>query len=275
MVGVFELFHLSLHTKKQSELFSQRVITREEWLREVFSSGFKFKTKKNEIHWVPEKIDGVLITGRLIKNHARRRNRPPEEGAVEEIVDEWQGSIFVLDPTKHSNGQKVAFERDNTLGKFVSVMNRLAEYLNSLENSPFIVEPKPIFNKESFWKWAETYDFRLKKINFEFITPNMFDVKSDFDKEMEEFGQYGVSRVAMSMTDGNRGSGIDARGKQIENAVEYAAQGGGKINAKSRNGEVFSSNNNIKTRKLPPNLEQVTGKIVEIVKYLKDILSDE
>jgi len=276
MAGVFELFHLSLHVKAQAELFeNSSPRTREQWLREAFSKQFAFQHRNKQMYWVPSSADHDLISGNLVRLHQRRRHKPPEEGAIEEIGEEWQGAIVIIDPSHHADGQKLSFERDETIGKPRPVLQSLVAHINAMPEAPYAIEPKPIFSEESFWSWASAHEFKLKAITFEFVTPNMFDSKNAFDEDMAELGAVGVSTVKMTMSEGDRGGGIDANSSQIKNAVDYAAQGGGSLSAKARNGDKFKSTNDSAIATLPSKLADRSGGLKALTKWFPKLLGRE
>lgn len=150
MSGVFELFHLSLHEKVQGDLFEQEIkFTREQWLRHAFNSIFAFDHRGKKIHWVPSVTDANVIGGNLVRSHNRIRHKPPEEGGVEELASEWQGAILLIDPNHHDDGQKIAFEKDPTLGSPESVLRSMCLHINYMPKSCFVIEPQPIFNEKT------------------------------------------------------------------------------------------------------------------------------
>jgi hypothetical protein len=192
MHRTFELFHLSLHENQQMSLFSSSIrMTREQWLRQAFSTPFEFDHRLKRFHWVPFKDSEKLISGNLVRMHQRRRHKPPEEGAIEEIGEEWQGAVIIIDPSHHSDGQKLSFERDITVGTPRTVLQSMAAHINAMADAPYAIEPKPIFSESSFWSWAAAHEFKLRRISFQFVTPNMFETKTSFDEDLRELGGQG------------------------------------------------------------------------------------
>lgn len=249
--------------------------TREQWLREALASRFKFEHRGKEIHWVPANTGDTTISGNLVRVHRRRRHKPPEEGATEELGEEWQGAIVVVDPAHHPDGQKLSFERDATLGKPRPVLQSLTAFVNAMPGAPYAIEPKPIFNEAAFWSWAAAHEFRLHRIAFEFVTPNMFGSKNAFDGDLRELGAVGVSRVKMALDEGDRGGGIDANSAEIRNAVDYAAQGGGSLTATATNKDKFRSTDLAATTILPPEAAGLSGGLKAITKWFPKLLGRE
>lgn len=276
MAGVFELFHLSLLEVRQLGLFEDGPRpTREEWLRQVFNSRFEFQHRSVICHWVPDHTDPTFIAGNVVRSHPRRHHVSPEEGAFEVVSEEWQGAIVLIDPVDHPDGQKVSFERDSTLGEPRAVLQSLIASINATPTAPYVIEPKPIFNEARFWSWAAAHEYRLKRISFELIAPNMFGSKSALDEDMKYLGESGVSKVKITMDEGTRPEGIDAQNDQIKQGVDYAAQGGGSITAKAKNGDSFASTNNTKTTTLPATPADRSGGIKAITKWFPKLLGRE
>ena len=275
MAGVFELFHLSLLEVSQGDMFSDKVASREDWLRRAFKEQFKFQHRSVECHWVPDPTSTDIIAGNVVRSHPHRHHKPPEEGGTEVISEEWQGAIVLIDPAHHDDGQKVSFERDVTLGKPRAVLQSMIAHINGLPAAPYIIEPKPIFNEARFWSWAAAHEYRLKRISFELIAPNMFGSKSSLDEDMKDLGTSGVSKVRVVMDEGGRPEGIDAANEQIKQGVDYAAQGGGSITAKAKNGDTFASTNNTKTATLPATLAERAGGIKGLTKWFPRLLGRE
>lgn len=276
MPGTFELFHLSLLEVRQGDFFrDDSSQSREQWLRKAFEGRFSFRHRSAECHWVPAVTDSGLITGNVVRSHPRRHHTPPDEGALEVVSEEWQGALVVIDPAHHDDGQKVSFERDATLGRPRAVLQSLVSFVNEIPGAPYIIEPKPIFSEALFWAWAAAHEYKLHRISFEFIAPNMFGSKSAFDDDMAELGDAGVSKVKVTMDEGDRQAGIDAKNQQIKTGVDYAAQGGGSITAKAKNGDSFSSTNNAKTATLPATPAERGNGIKALTKWFPRLLGRE
>lgn len=272
MAGVFELFHLSLLERAQGELFDGGRPSREQWLRSSFSEQFTFTHRSRVYWWVPAKTDPNFIAGNIARSHPRRHHTPPEEGAMEVISDEWQGAMVIIDPTHHDDGQKLSFERDDIIGRPRSVLPSLLGHLNRQSMAPYMIVPKPIFRKSSFWDWAAAHEFKLRRITFEFIVPNMFGAKNGFDEDMEELGRAGVTRALTTLDHGNRGGGIDARSDAVRHGVDYAAQGGGEVSARALNGENYNSTTDAETATLPVASADRRGGLKALARWFPTLL---
>lgn len=276
MAGLFELFHLSLLDTAQIDMFevSPR-LSREEWLRHAFGARFAFQHRSVECHWVPDPSTKDIIAGNVVRSHSHRHHKPPEEGGAEVVSEEWQGAIVLIDPAHHEDGQKVSFERDVTLGRPRAVLQSMLAFINAMPGAPYVIEPKPIFNEARFWAWAAAHEYRLKRISFELVAPNMFGSKTSLDEDMRDLGSSGVSKVRIVMDEGKRVDGIDAKNDQIKQGVDYAAQGGGSITAKAKNGDAFDSTNSTRTTTLPASPAERAGGIRALTKWFPKLLGRE
>lgn len=273
MARVFEHFHLSLLVPKQSDMFTEKPFpSREDWLRRAFANPFKFRHRRGECFWVPAQTDTEVIAGNVVRSHQRRQHKPPEEGGHEVISNEWQGAMVLIDPRHHSDGQKVSFERDETLGRPRSVLQSMIAHVNLIENAPYIITPEPIFNKSSFWAWSAAHENRLHSISFEFVAPNMFGSKNSLDEEMAELGAIGVAKARINLSAGQRKDGIDARDQRVQNGVDYAAQGGGTVTARAKNGDNYSSTDDTLTTRLPTSSADRNDGVGALTKWFQSLL---
>jgi hypothetical protein len=92
---------------------------------------------------------------------------------------------------------------------------------------------------------------------------------------MKDLGDAGVSKVRVVMDEGERVDGIDAQNQQIKDGIDYAAQGGGSVTAKAKNGDPFSSTNDAATAKLPTASAECAGGIKALTKWFPRLLGRE
>jgi hypothetical protein len=273
-VATFELFHLSL-IEREKDLFSHLnppPPSREEWLRQAFGATFTFDHRSKTFYWVPlDPIDG-LIFGHVTRTHKRAAHAPPEEGAGEIVTQEWQGSAVLIDPASHEDGQKVSFERDATIGRPRPVLQSMLAYVNALPGAPYAIEPKPIFDENSFWQWSAAHENKLRRITFDFVVPNMWNSASNLDEELRALREIGVQRAKVTLDGPDE---IDAKSKQVKEGVDYAAKGGGTVTAKAKNGDTYASTEDTKTAKLPTTSAEVGGVREAITKWSRKLLGRE
>jgi hypothetical protein len=274
-VPTFELFHLSLIERElQRDLFirDEPRPSREEWIRSVFGPTFTFEHRAKTFYWVPlEQIDGVIF-GHVTRTHKRAAHAPPEEGATEILTDEWQGSAVLIDPRPHEDGQKVSFERDSTIGRPRAVLQSLLAYVNALPRAPYAIEPKPIFDENSFWQWSAAHENKLRRITFDFVVPNMWQSATNLDDELRQLRTIGVQRAKVTYEGADE---IKATSPTIKEGVDYASRGGGTVTAKATNGDTYASTESTKTARLPTSPADTGGLRELITKWSRKLLGRE
>lgn len=270
-MATFELFHLSLIERDQGDFFLPR-FSRAEWITRVLAEPFTFEHRNKSFHWVPKEASEGLVAGTVARVHRRVHHTPPEEGAVEVASDEWQGSLVLIDPTEHDDGQKVSFERDQTVGRPRAVLQSLLAALNATANAPYAVEPKPIFDQRSFWAWSSAHENRVRRITFDFVVPNMWHSASNLDEELRALKGIGVQRAKVTYEGPDE---IEATSEIIKDGVDYASKGGGTVTAKATNGDKFTSTEQTKTVSLPTT-SATLGELREaITKWSRRLLGRE
>lgn len=254
----FELFRLSLLVNPQSDLLkkSAELPTREEYLREIFLSTQRYAGRKNPYVYVPAPVkfqkDNVII-GRIGRTVKSSEHLPPEEGMEETVRDTWQGSIIVLDPTQHSDGQKIAVEVDIRVGKPPMLLTNILDYFNNLKQNspPYLIQFKPIFNDRTFWEFAERYKGRITSISFDFIPPNMVGLSGSGGSIADDLRTYrreaNATRVGLQL---KSKTSINTDSQLVRDAVDFSSGGAADFVAKTKDGAVYQSRSQNVTSRL-------------------------
>ncbi len=247
MGRTFQLFHLSLLRREQGDLF-QRDLSREDWIRSVFTRPFQFTHRKRDFFWVPKSSDGDSIIAIVERQTSRLQHRPPEQGGDEIRGEVWQGAVVIIDPRPHDSGQRVAFEVDRDIGTPNAVLGSVLWHLNAAPPGPYYVESKPVFDGSTFWTFAREHGGILRRITFGFVVPNMWDTKNELDKELRETGeQTGAQRVQVTLESSD---GVKADTPKVREGVDYSEKGGASLSATSINGATFHSSKRIQRTKV-------------------------
>jgi hypothetical protein len=245
---IFELFHLSLIPKRQSDIEHFKG-TREEWLRDALGTRLQFSHYASDFHWVPQPAEAGNIMGIVERQSTRAQHKPPEEGGAEFQGVEWQGAVVAVDPTHHDDGQKLAFERDPTIGAPGSVLGSLLNYVNDLPRAPYIIEAKPLFDGEGFWQFAERHSNVVRYVDFRLVVPNMFDSAGEFDKALRRTGRHtGATKVRLRLESPD---GVVTDSPEVKAGVEHSEQGGGSITAQALDGERYNSTKRKRVTTIP------------------------
>src|SRR5690348_10707670 len=117
----FDLFRMALSERAQLDLFDPATRpTREAWLRDVLSREIIFMHRKEQFHYAPDPHappEGQDIVGRIGRKRAAVENEPPARGLVETKRDKWTAARLLIDPSHHADGQKIAMENVQSVGK--------------------------------------------------------------------------------------------------------------------------------------------------------------
>lgn len=253
----FDLLRLSLIPRREPGLFMEerhRTATREEWLREILGKEVIFTHRRETFHYVPddtadEKASAplALLIGRIGRMVIIDSHQSPAGRLKEMLRDDWRASLVFTDPRHHEDGQKVAMEHDRSVGAPHAVFQSLVGQLN-LQSGPYEIEVAPITDPSTFWDFVEKNEGQVTSVAFEFIAPNMFGIRDDWDKEMKEL-QKKENVQKMKLTIENK-RGLNLKTKRIKSAVNYASRGTGTIKAKTKGGKKFNSRNKTKKAKI-------------------------
>jgi hypothetical protein len=227
---------------------------REQWLRFAFSEPFTFAHRRKSYHFVPERLgpadpDAVFIMGRVGRPTVIRENEPPESGLEEITRPSWTAARFFLDPRRHEDGQKVAFESTD-VGDPLNVLRSMLTHINKRYEAPFRIEANAVIPDDSFLSFIKAHPRDITFIQFELNAPNMFDDKTNVDVEMRAARDKYKARKA-KITLANE-EGMTLNDERILQLADYATKGGGQIKAKTLNHDSFNSHTNIETVKVDP-----------------------
>jgi len=252
---LFEQFRLSLRVREQLGLFSEYdSTTRDEWIRILFSMDVEFMHYGSLYHYVPKPAEesSKLVIGRLGRKTYTQRNTTPETGLEDYIDETWRASVVVVDPSEHSDGQKVAMQRLSDVGSPISLLPRLLVALEEAIESetPFLTSINPIANQQAFRDWVTKNKGKVTRVSFFLDVPNMYSADDEFDKEMKEFRD--LEKAQKVKIEVSSPDGIDTGSKRITYTAEKAMERGtGKVTAKAMGkNNTFSSHKKQKKVKI-------------------------
>ncbi|SFJ28167.1 hypothetical protein SAMN02799626_01435 [Caulobacter sp. UNC279MFTsu5.1] len=239
----FQLFRISLLQRAQIDAFENPRLTREEFLREVFSENWEFPHYGSRFHYRPDPSHSAreVLMGRLGRRVLTEENSPPEMGLEEVIHEAWKACLIVVDPTDHVDGQKASVEVFKEIGGPIALISALARCVNQQRpHAPFVMDVQPIFDAATFWEFARQNQGQVTSITFDFVTPNgLWSVDEEMRDELIELRK-AIKTQSVSTTF-KSSEGLDTDAKQIKDAVDYAETGSGKIRARARRDKTFNS----------------------------------
>lgn len=275
MAEVFELFRLSLLQRDAVELFEDREITREQYLRKVFGQEIEFLHYATEFHFVPGEFSASedVLLGRIGRAVVLEDNLSPSEGYIESEYPTHRAAVLVLDPRDHPDGQKLALQ--NRVGKPLSLVKALVQRINDTHpGSRYHIEVEPIFDAQSFWRWAAENQGEITSLTFEFVTPNgLWSADTDLKEELAVFHKSIGADVVATTFKSDDGIKIDS--KKVQEGVEYAEKGSGRIKARARNNKRFDSITKRKVVKLKVRKKSKEPLLVRALQRVKEILGRE
>lgn len=244
----FEMIRWLLFQRKQADVFEQRnpdgsIPTREEWLRRALKEPIEFPHRTDTFYFVPaETTNARFIIGRIGRKLYVKENEPPQMGLKETARDQWQAVDVLIDPTTHSDGQKIAIEVNKKVGTPLSLMQSLADHLNhSFPPSPYTIDTNTILDPRSFMEFVRAHRGEIVCVTFELVAPNMFGIRDDIDREMDELKHNENVRTAKLTLQNEDGLKLDTI--RVEQTANHAAEGGGSIKARTKTGQRFNSKN--------------------------------
>ncbi len=251
----FELMHLSL-LERERDLFDPKIaISREAWLREAFGEKITFTHYREQFHYVPEPdttLDfGPLIAGRIGRRVSVSENDPPEKGLHETHREAWMAADVFIDPTHHAEGQKAAVQYREDVGKAFSILESLAKHINAETDPrhPYVIEIARISDPQSFWDWANSNKGAVTSVEFELVTPNMFDGPENMAEEMKAMrDQERARRIRFEFENPDS---LELDTSRVKTMVDYATKGGGNIKARTKTKKNFDSKKKAKVIAIP------------------------
>lgn len=267
----FDLFRFSLLPREQGDILNYPDPTREAYLRQIFSVPNQFTHYGTIFHYVPSEASGEIV-GRIGRSVIMEENLPPDVGLEDSQHETWKASVIVIDPTEHSDGQKVALEFDPQVGKTDSIMTSLVNAIN--EQNPvaaYHLEVAPISEASTFWQFANENKGSITVLSFTFVAPNMFGGIDNITEEMRQFrDEEKAQQVKISL---KSDEGIETNTDKIRNAVEYTTRGGGEIVARAKGGRSYNSKQ--KTRHVIMNEDGEEPLLVRVARNITRVLGRE
>ncbi|WP_415279883.1 hypothetical protein [Brucella sp. BZ] len=247
------MYRLSLKETKQSSVFDRRnpdgsALSREQWLRSVFSTTFKFKHRGNDFFFVPENtatigINPLFIVGWIARDRSVVERTAPWDGLDLTEHKSWRAALLLLDPRHHEDGQKLALEAVGDVGKTSSILASLFNGDWGLDyTEPYSVLAFQILKGSSFASFAEMHRGKINEIVYDVAVPNMFEGPDDFSNELRVLrDEANIARVVTKLqSDGT----INTDATHLDDIANHVEKGGGEIRARTVDGQKYNSSDN-------------------------------
>jgi hypothetical protein len=225
-------------------------IIREAWLRGIFSKEIVFNSRGVEFHYVP--VDPLeeypeFIVGRLGRRIIAAENEPPESKFAETEHEGWRAALVLIDPRSHDDGQKAAVEHLPEVGRPLGIVGSLCEGINTrVRSEPYYIEANAIADTVTFWDFEKEHRDNIVDIIFTLHVPNMFGIRDDLDKELQELRDN--EKVRLAKIELKNEDGLNLNTDRVSNTVSHTLDGGGALTARTKDGQRYNSRHLI-TRK--------------------------
>lgn len=270
MAKSFDQFHFSLIEREQPDLLEPSR-TREDWLRVRFGTRFMFNHHGNQFWWVPQDISSRFIVGVIEREKFQTERTPPSDGAKEIEGSFWTGVMVIIDPRDRPGGQAVAVEYNVNVGQPNAALSSLVTHINQAPAQQYSLLFKPLFEGDSFWRFAEKHGGQLEYVKFRFTVPNMlFGAGGGVKKGLRRIGEdTDAEEIEIKIESEN---GIKADSEAVREGLAYGEEGNAKVTAKALNGARWSSTRRKLTVKMRDIIDFTQAKMGEAQEWLEQAL---
>lgn len=181
---------------------------------------------------------------------------------VVEMVNSGPEKLFALTKTNHykaaflavdvsEDQQVVSFEKRQDVGSSQRILQAmLEEMVRERKGFSWHTDVEYISSEKDFWLAAKEYRGRITELSFEFYPPNGlkgFEKFKEFDRLAKQQANGQSSEYSIKNPNGT----VLPEGAFVESAVEYAAEGPGRITLKEGRRTLLSSRHAKKTKEVP------------------------
>ena len=236
------LFRLSLSEPDQKGLFSkitEAQLTREEFLRRIFSVSFSFDHRKDiklKYHFI-EEVDGVIYAAicRWVSEEAETNQIDPFEKSN---LGRWKKAAFLFNIK--DDQQVLGIDFVNGVGRPNSVVSSLVETVNAITlGQEYRIDFFNLPTAGSFNKAVREYKGDITSVSFDLVIPNPPSVEDSTRKALRELREK-TGAIKKKETLESQ-SGLKTESSYIQELVDYTEKGGGRTVAKSGSEEVYNS----------------------------------
>jgi hypothetical protein len=271
----FYIFRVSLIHEQNLfvSLSDGETTSREQWIRRIFSSERKFVHFGSEFLFKPENsiVSDDLLFGWIARPKSLLERTPPEEGLHPTEHESWQAAFVIVDPTEHADGQKVAMETSQSVGKPEAILASLFKIYEQELHAPYGAQIFAVTDEASFWGFAKSHQNRIKAVTFNVAAPNMFNDRNDFQQELRALrDKENVARVKATL---ESNTVLNTDSSRLRDIVDYTERGAGELSATAEDGTVYHSGEHPKkvSIKIEHHSKNESEFLRQIVGLLKDI----
>jgi len=211
--------------------------TRQEYLQKIFSRRIDFNHRKKGFVYVPvgveEKNGSPVLLGRVGRLRTLTENQPPEHGFEEILHTGWRAANMLVDSRDFADGQKIAFQARHDVGRPLSIVASLVEHINEQNpDSGWSIVVNLVTEKANFWDVYQRNRGNITEAIFTFTTPNILRMRTQLNADLRRASdEHNARTVTESL--GNPDGDLELEGQDVEDSLDYIAEGGGNSKLKS------------------------------------------
>lgn len=250
-------------------------VTRTEFILNLFSQRIDFVHRGNPFVYMPigeeRAKDGKFLLGRMGRTVKSLENQPPETGFEEVVHTSWRAANAVFDTRDHADGQKLALQFRQDVGKPLPIANSLAAAINeTYSDAGWRVSINAITETSDFWDVARKYKGEITSATFTYVVPNVLRMRSQLNDDLKRGREkHNIEKYTETLE--NSEGNLILEGEDVEDAVNYTAEGGGSSKLKSGKRTLFDSQTHEKFKEieineaLTPENKSVWSVLVELI----------
>ena len=275
---IFQFLRLSLSVPTIGDLAKEKHrsepdVSRRDYLTAVFSRRHDFFYSGRQYTFMPcpDETQGPNIySGFIGKPVVEMVNAGPEQLFALTKSKYYKASFLAIDVSEDQ--QVIAFEKRQDVGAAQRIIqSMLDEVVRKRKGFSWHTDVEYISSEQDFWIAAKEYHGRITELSFEFYPPNGlkgFEKFKEFDRIAKQQANGQSSEYSIKNPDG---AVVVQEGGFVKSAVEYAAEGPGKITLKEGRKTLFSSRQAKKTKDVPETImprQSEQTKILGLIAWL-------
>ena len=205
--------------------------------------------------------DGEFIQGAIGKKIEEVHHDSPDHDYAEKTVEFWECAKLFLNL---EDGQQVAgVQTDSVIGDPKGTFVKMIELINT-EAGPneYKIDVFPLHHEQNFFDAVANYSGLITKLELTYVVPNVFggsgETRDALRRLKEKINARNVKAIIQNP------DGLDLNDDLVKESVDYIANGGGEIKAKSGQETVYDSENDNVT--ITTEMEPSEGEITEEIK---------
>lgn len=224
--------------------------SRQEYLLRVFGQDFSFSGHGISYHYAYIGSIDSYVLGRIGRQRLEQEAKGPETGLEETYERRWHAANILIDTSGHTDGQKIAFQNLGEVGNPTAIADRLIEGINAREQrSKWHIYVNPLTETQEFWGVVEEFKGNITELNLTFVAPNILggtDKTRDALRKLRDTTHMEETSVRLKNRDGALNPDTD----DVREELDYISEGGGRVDMKSRQRTIYTSEERVKTEDL-------------------------